>query len=424
MFIALLLLALNLSACGDSDDPPVASPTCSIKGTVTSGGTALAGATVVLSGDKNRTSITDTQGAYTFSNLPAGSYTVTPSTATGYSYVPENIAVTISSADVEDQDFTATWVSAADYLHYTLPNQYQYEQGGGLVSDEAAALFSDYTLTAEILYSGTAGDPSAVYVSGYALNQFIDANSVLAATPDPEGVLGGNDPRPLYSYVIRSNQDGFSNRTKFVGNGMYNIDLSWDKFNQGYVLDLNYTGKAFFPKTLGLANMYNTKYAYDVYMFRKIDVKRPDAAGTLASFEPQATTDNFVSDATYTTNSGLSTTKFTVATKTFGDYEGVKAISLDQFITDYVTDSPASYTYTIVALNGSTQTGWTYADMQHAYYLVDLDLIVRVDDSDAVVAGTKINFPVRIELATSDGNPVEYVYSAKNPPAFAKAYNE
>ncbi|MFA6009685.1 MAG: carboxypeptidase-like regulatory domain-containing protein [Desulfobacteraceae bacterium] len=425
VLFALLLLALNLSACSDSDDTPtVASPTYSIAGTVTVNGAPLADATVVLSGDKNKTATTDAQGAYTFSDLEAGDYTVTPSTATGYSYAPENIAITTSNADVAGQNFTATWVSAAVYLHYTLPNQYQYEQDGGLVADEVAALFSDYDLTAQILYSGTAGDPAAVYVSGYALDQFIDEDSVLTATPDPEDVLGVNDPRALYSYILRSNQDGFTNRTKFVGNGLYNIDLAWDMFNQGYVLDLNYTGKSFFPASLGLAKMFNTKYTYDVYMFRKIDVKRPDAAGTIATFEPQATTDNYVSDTTYTTTTGLSTTKFTVETKNFGDYANVKAISLDQFITDYITDSPNSYTYTIVALDGSTRTGWTYDNMQNAYYLVDLDLIVRVSATDEVVADTKINFPVRIELVTDDGNPVEYDYSAKNPPAFAKAYNE
>ena len=41
----------------------------------------------------------------------------------------------------------------------------------------------------------------------------------------------------------------FSNRTKFYDNGagteFYNPDLRWDQFNQGYLLDLNYTGKVF-----------------------------------------------------------------------------------------------------------------------------------------------------------------------------------
>jgi hypothetical protein len=48
-------------------------------------------------------------------------------------------------------------------------------------------------------------------------------------------------------------------------------------------------------------------------------------------------------------------------------------------------------------------------------------LIIQVDSSNAVVSNTKLNFPVRIELI---GTAVEYDYSAANPPAYAKAYDE
>ncbi len=300
------------------------------------------------------------------------------------------------------------------FLHYTLPDQYSYEQNGGLVADEAAALFSAYTLTEGIDYGG------GTLVSGYALDQFVDKDTVNSETPDPEGVLGTNDARKLYSIVVRSKQDGFSNRSKFISQGYYNSDLRWDQFIQGYLLDLNYSGKTFFPASVGLVKMFNNKYAYDLYMFRKIDVKRPDATGSLATFEVNATTDNYVDDATYTTTTTLSTTKFTVETISIDAYTDVKAISLKQFLTDYVTDTPDSYTYRIVGLDDTYKEGWTYADMQQAYYLPDFDLICRVADG-SLVAGTKINFPVRIELI---GATVEYDYSAKNPPAFAKAYDE
>ncbi|MBN1627105.1 MAG: hypothetical protein JW944_11325, partial [Deltaproteobacteria bacterium] len=221
----------------------------------------------------------------------------------------------------------------------------------------------------------------------------------------------------------------FSNRAKFTGSGLYNYDLRWDQFITGYLLDINYSGRTFFPSSVLqeplLTKMYNTKWANDIYMFRKIDVKRPDAEGTIVTFEPQATTDYYVDDDAYNcaTSSdpgtcpgdGLSTTKFTVATMSFGDYADIKTISMDQFITDYVTDSPGSYTYKIIALDGTYEEGWTYEDMQDAYYLLDFDMIVLLDDSMEEIEGSKINFPVRIELV---GTAVVYDYSTADPPAF------
>ena len=82
----------------------VTAPTYSISGSVNRlGGGALAGATVTLSVGANGTTTTDATGAYTFTNLVAGSYTVTPSLP-GYTIAPAN--VTITNANVT-QNFTA-----------------------------------------------------------------------------------------------------------------------------------------------------------------------------------------------------------------------------------------------------------------------------------------------------------------------------
>jgi len=305
-------------------------------------------------------------------------------------------------------------IGVAGYLHYTFPDQLAYKNGGGTLEDEHAALFSDYTLTDNILYSA---GPPPIYVSGYALGQFVDKDTVIAATPDPDGVLGTNDARALYSLVTRSNLDLFTTRTQFVGSGTYTTDLRWDQFILGYLLRIDYDGRAFFPTSTGVAKKYNNKWAYDIYMFRKIDVKRPDVAGSLATFEVQATTSSYVDDTAYHTLTGLWTTKFSIETKSFGAYTDARVIPLTQFLTDYVTDVPGDYTYKIVAVDGTSKDGWTYADMQQAYYLVDYDLIVQVDGSNNEVSGTKINFPVRIELISP--SPVAYSYSAKAAPAFA-----
>ncbi len=302
--------------------------------------------------------------------------------------------VSTTDYDYSETDPPAFATLATANYHCTLPDQKNYT---GTIADEPAALFSGYTLTSGIIYE----DGSSI--TGYALEQFVDETAVRTVTPDPDSKLGTSDSRKLYSVIIVSNNDGFDNRTKFTSKGYYNADLRWDQFIQVYLLDLTYSGKSYFPASVGLAKMYNNKYSYDIYMFRKIDVKRPDSAGSIATFEVAATTDSYISDTNYTTvTGGLTTTKFTVATITFTNnstsYTNVKAISLDQFITEHITDSPSSYTYKIVAVDDFSRSGWTYDNMKQAYYLPDYDFICRVDSSGSMISGTKINSPVRIEV--------------------------
>ncbi|MFH0976251.1 MAG: carboxypeptidase-like regulatory domain-containing protein [Spirochaetota bacterium] len=426
-------LALGFSACGSdstSNTTTVDEPRYSIQGTITVGGTGLAHVSVELSGTSGtlarNSAITDADGKYTFLNCINGYYIITP-LPSGYSFDKNSISVTVSSVNVTGQDFIATKkTSASAYLHYTFPDQTDFltNYPGKMVDDEAAILFSGYTLTTGITYNTSGGT-----VSGYKVDQFVDQNTVNSVTPDPDAVLLTNDARKLYSYVVVSNNDQFDNRSKFKGSApFYAGDLRWDQFNQFYLLDLNYSGKIHSPLTQSaggsLKNLYNNKYAYDIIMFRKIDVKRPDASGTIATFEVGATTTSYVNDAEYNAYTGLTSTKFTVSTISFTDgattYTSVKAISLDQFITDYVTDVPGSYEYKIVAVDDTfTATNWAWTDMPNAYYLPDYDFVCQIDstpDPDTMVSGTKINFPARIELI---GTAYEYSYSGKNPPAFA-----
>jgi len=86
-------------------------PTWSISGTIspTAGGS---GATVKLSGAATASTTTDANGNYSFSGLPNGSYTVTPS-STGYTFTPGNQAVTLNGASQTGVNFSAqaipTW---------------------------------------------------------------------------------------------------------------------------------------------------------------------------------------------------------------------------------------------------------------------------------------------------------------------------
>ncbi len=79
VFLAFLTLAA--SGCGSGDTNYL------ISGTITSGGTALAGVTVTLSGQATGTTTTDANGNYSFGSLSSGTYGLTPSLA-GYIFVP------------------------------------------------------------------------------------------------------------------------------------------------------------------------------------------------------------------------------------------------------------------------------------------------------------------------------------------------
>jgi alpha-tubulin suppressor-like RCC1 family protein len=70
-----VLMILLFSGCGSSD------PKYSISGRITSAGSALAGVTVTMSGDASMIATTDADGNYTFSDVPGGTYTITPSLA-------------------------------------------------------------------------------------------------------------------------------------------------------------------------------------------------------------------------------------------------------------------------------------------------------------------------------------------------------
>jgi hypothetical protein len=78
----------------------------SISGTITPG-SGGSGATVTLGGAGTGATIADSSGAYTFSGLSDGTYTLTP-TRIGYSFSPSSQNVTVSGANITGVNFTAT----------------------------------------------------------------------------------------------------------------------------------------------------------------------------------------------------------------------------------------------------------------------------------------------------------------------------
>jgi hypothetical protein len=85
---------------------------------------ALAGATVTLTGTSSRSALSDANGGFQFTGLPAGTYTVTVS-RDGYSFDPGKRALALN-ADSSTLDFTGVSVSAfktslADAVGYPNP---------------------------------------------------------------------------------------------------------------------------------------------------------------------------------------------------------------------------------------------------------------------------------------------------------------
>ncbi|NNJ13541.1 hypothetical protein EKD04_024765 [Chloroflexales bacterium ZM16-3] len=117
--------------------------TYSVGGQVTLNGSGFAG--VVVS-DGTRSTTTDSAGNYTLSNVPPGSYTLTP-TKSGYSFSPTTRSITVSG-NSSGQDFTGTLIT------YTVSGQVTLN-GSGLagvtVSDGTRSTTTDsagsYTLS-------------------------------------------------------------------------------------------------------------------------------------------------------------------------------------------------------------------------------------------------------------------------------------
>lgn len=84
----------------------IPAPTYSISGSVTSGGSALSGVTITLSGSLTGLTETDLKGFYGFTGLHNGTYTITPN-ETNYTFTPPSLTVEISGGDKTGQNFTA-----------------------------------------------------------------------------------------------------------------------------------------------------------------------------------------------------------------------------------------------------------------------------------------------------------------------------
>lgn len=131
---------LGVSAYGDNmyiDDLQItAENTYQVTGRVTEDGEGVAGVTVTLAGDEVETATTGTGGAYSFSGVLNGIYSVTPARY-GYTFSPESSTETVAGADRQNIDFSTT--STQFIVHGTV-------QSGGAPLGDAIVTLSPLTL--------------------------------------------------------------------------------------------------------------------------------------------------------------------------------------------------------------------------------------------------------------------------------------
>jgi hypothetical protein len=134
--------------------------TFTLSGTIspTTGGS---GATVTLSGAASTSTTANSAGAYTFTGLANGAYTVTPSN-TGFTFTPASQNVTVNSANVTGVNFTAVtgvahsatanWVASTSVVSGY--NIYRGTTTGGPYTRLNNALITGLTYTDTTVASG------------------------------------------------------------------------------------------------------------------------------------------------------------------------------------------------------------------------------------------------------------------------------
>src|SRR5437773_889263 len=155
---------------GQSQSIPTPPPTYSISETISpaAGGN---GATVTLSGTASATTTANSSGAYSFTGLANGTYTITPS-RTGYTFSPRSATVTISGANVTSgADFAATST-------YSI---------SGTISPTAGGSGATVTLSGAAIATTTATSSGAYSFTGLANGAYVVTPSLAGYTYSPSG---------------------------------------------------------------------------------------------------------------------------------------------------------------------------------------------------------------------------------------------
>jgi hypothetical protein len=159
--------AVTINGANQTANFTASAASFTISGTIspTTGGS---GAKVTLSGAASAATTANSGGAYSFTGLANGSYTVTPSLA-GYTYSPANQAVTINGAN-QTANFTASAAS------FTI---------SGTISPTAGGSGAKVTLTGAASATTTANSSGAYSFTGLANGSYTVTPSLAGYTYSP-----------------------------------------------------------------------------------------------------------------------------------------------------------------------------------------------------------------------------------------------
>ncbi len=147
------------------------------------------GATVTLSGAASATTTANSSGAFSFSGLANGTYTVTPGKA-GYTFSPANQSVTVSGGNVNVPSFTAT----------AIPSTFT---ASGTIAPAASGNSATVTLSGAASATTTANSSGAFSFSGLANGTYTVTPSKTGYTFSPANqsvtVSGGNITVPSFT---------------------------------------------------------------------------------------------------------------------------------------------------------------------------------------------------------------------------------
>ena len=248
-------LLSTLVACGGGGGGG-GGATFSISGTVS--GAVANGVLVTLGGSKSGTTTTASGGAYSFSNLSDGSYTLTPSLA-GYTFSPSSLSVTVSGGDLTGENFTATAVSTTYAISGTVSgavaNGVLVTLGGsasGTTTTAGGGAYSfsnlsdgSYTLTPSLV--GYTFSPSSLSVTVNGGN--LTGKNFTATATSTTYAISGTVSGAVANGVLVTLSGSASANTTTAGGGLYSFSSLPDG---SYTVTPSLAGYSFTPSSLSV----------------------------------------------------------------------------------------------------------------------------------------------------------------------------
>lgn len=153
-----------------------------ISGRVTINNVGLAGVTVSLNGITSKSTLTDSNGGYTFTNSANGTYSITAAKA-GYSFTPSSInSVVVNGSDVISKNFTASAISASYSMSGTI---HSVSNSGPVISGATVSIAGKVVITSSTGAFVISGIPVGTYA-------FSVSGSGFATYTNPSYFVGSN----------------------------------------------------------------------------------------------------------------------------------------------------------------------------------------------------------------------------------------